>query len=123
VAKSRDVEVLEGKSSFIEFGGNLSPLIKSHDQVLSLRFFAFRENRLPFDVKVKDPQSEAVGRIAFMQEAKKQDSPQNPICNLSVALPDNISPDLESEHFHDKYLSLKESGYGNKRLKIPSRIF
>jgi hypothetical protein len=36
VAKSRDVEVLEGKSHFIEFGGNLVPVTKSGDQV---RFF------------------------------------------------------------------------------------
>jgi ankyrin len=33
VAKSRDVEVLEGKSHFIEFGGNLVPVTKSGDQV------------------------------------------------------------------------------------------
>lgn len=34
VAKSRDVEVLEGKSHFIEFGGNLVPVTKSGDQVI-----------------------------------------------------------------------------------------
>jgi hypothetical protein len=33
VAKSRDVEVLEGKSHFIEFGGNLVPVTKSGEQV------------------------------------------------------------------------------------------
>ena len=36
VAKSRDVEVLEGKSHFIEFGGNLVPVTKSGDQVSQL---------------------------------------------------------------------------------------
>ena len=41
VAKSRDVEVLEGKHHFVEFGGNLVPVTKSGDQ-LSLRFWAFR---------------------------------------------------------------------------------
>ena len=44
VAKSRDVEVLEAKSHFVEFGGNLVPVTKSGEQ-LSLRFYAFRENR------------------------------------------------------------------------------
>ena len=44
VAKSRDVEVLEAKSHFVEFGGNLVPVTKSGEQ-LSLRFHAFRENR------------------------------------------------------------------------------
>ena len=62
-------QVLEGKSNFVEFGGNLVPVTKSGDQ-LSLRFFAFRENRLPFNVKIKDPHSEPMGRIAFMKEPK-----------------------------------------------------
>ena len=77
IAKSRDVEVLEGKSHFVEMGGNLVPVTKSGDQ-LSLRFYAFRENRLPFNVRVKDPNSEPLGRIAFMKEPKntsRQDSP------------------------------------------------
>jgi len=52
VAKSRDVEVLEAKSHFLEFGGNLVPVAKSGEQ-LSLRFYAFRENRLPFVVSLK----------------------------------------------------------------------
>ena len=46
----------------MEFGGNLVPVTKSGDQ-LSLRFYAFRENRLPFNVRVKDPNSEPLGRI------------------------------------------------------------
>ena len=41
VAKSRDVEVLEGKSHFIEFGGNLVPITKSGDQVSF--FFALQQ--------------------------------------------------------------------------------
>ena len=36
IAKSRDVEVLEGKSHFVELAGNLVPVTKSGDQ-LSLR--------------------------------------------------------------------------------------
>ena len=88
-------QVLEGKSHFVEFGGNLVPVTKSGDQ-LSLRFFAFRENRIPFNVKVKDPHSEPMGRVAFMKEPKgsRGDAPQTPICNLNVALPDNITPDV-----------------------------
>merc|ERR1712008_206978 len=75
IAKSRDVEVLEGKSHFVELAGNLVPVTKSGDQ-LSLRFYAFRENRLPFNVRVKDPNSEPLGRIAFTKEPKnnRQDS-------------------------------------------------
>jgi len=120
VAKSRDVEVLEGKSHFIEFGGNLVPITKSGDQ-LSLRFFAFRENRIPFNVKVKDPHSEPMGRVAFMKEPKgsRGDAPQTPICNLNVALPDNITPDVPGlgdtdslAAIQNKYSFLRDQGYG-----------
>ena len=120
VAKSRDVEVLEGKSHFIEFGGNLVPITKSGDQ-LSLRFFAFRENRIPFNVKVKDPHSEPMGRVAFMKEPKgsRGDAPQTPICNLNVALPDNITPDVPGigdtdslSAIQNKYSFLRDQGYG-----------
>lgn len=69
VAKSRDVEVLEGKPQFIEFAGNLVPITKSGEQ-LQFSFRAFRENRLPFSVRVKDQHAEAVGRCLFMREPK-----------------------------------------------------
>lgn len=69
VAKSRDVEVLEGKTQYLEFAGNLIPVTKSGDQ-LAFNFYAFRENRLPFTVRVKDPNAESVGRVAFMRQPK-----------------------------------------------------
>lgn len=69
VAKSRDVEVLEGKLQYIEFAGNLVPITKSGEQ-LSFSFRAFRENRLPFTVRVKDQHAEAVSRCLFMKEPK-----------------------------------------------------
>ena len=89
---------------------------------MSLRFYAFRENRLPFSVKVKDPHSEALGRIAFLREPKtiRQETPQNPICNLNVALPDNITPEpgvpteVDVEAIQNKYTFLREAGYGKK---------
>ena len=117
IAKSRDVEVLEGKSHFVEFGGNLVPVTKSGDQ-LSLRFYAFRENRLPFNVRVKDPNSDPVGRIAFMKEPKssKQDVPQSPICNLNLALPEKITPEPsmieDTADIMNKVSFLREAGYG-----------
>lgn len=69
VAKSRDVEVLEGKLQYIEFAGNLVPITKSGEQ-LQFSFRAFRENRLPFSVRVKDQHAEAVSRCLFMREPK-----------------------------------------------------
>lgn len=73
VAKSRDVEVLEGKLQYIEFAGNLVPITKSGEQ-LSFSFRAFRENRLPFTVRVKDQHAEAVSRCLFMKESKVRHS-------------------------------------------------
>lgn len=92
IAKSRDVEVLESKAQFLEFAGNLTPVTKSGEQ-LYLMFNAFRENRLPFTVRVKDLGQEPVGRIAFMRDSRriKSDQPQQPICTLNINLPEDIS--------------------------------
>ncbi|XP_071051754.1 ankyrin-3-like [Onthophagus taurus] len=91
VAKSRDVEVLEGKPQYIEFAGNLVPITKSGEP-LQFSFRAFRENRLPFSVRVKDQHAEAIGRCLFMREPKvaKGEPPQQPICILNIVLPDDI---------------------------------
>lgn len=97
VAKSRDVEVLEDKPQYIEFAGNLVPITKSGEQ-LSFSFRAFRENRLPFSVRVKDQHAEAVSRCLFMRESKlpKGEPPQQPICILNIVLPDDIVVDTIS---------------------------
>ncbi|EDV97423.1 GH16856 [Drosophila grimshawi] len=94
VAKSRDVEVLEGKPQYIEMAGNLVPVTKSGDQ-LQLQFKAFRENRLPFTVRVKDQHADIVGRTLFMKEPKvaKGEPPQQPICILNIVLPEAVIPD------------------------------
>jgi hypothetical protein len=63
------LQVLEGKPQYVEFAGNLVPVTKSGDQ-LQLGFRAFKENRLPFTVRVKDPHADTVGRILFMREPK-----------------------------------------------------
>jgi ankyrin len=99
VAKSRDVEVLEGKLQYLEFAGNLVPVTKSGEQ-LSLTFQAFRENRLPFVMRVKDSNQDPLGRIAFMRESRKvrTEQPQVPICNLNIELPD-ICRDLSPNDF------------------------
>uniref|UniRef100_A0AAR5P4H9 Death domain-containing protein n=1 Tax=Dendroctonus ponderosae TaxID=77166 RepID=A0AAR5P4H9_DENPD len=110
VAKSRDVEVLEGKSQYIEFAGNLVPITKSGEQ-LQFSFRAFRENRLPFSVRVKDQHAEAVGRCLFMREAKilKGEPPQQPICILNIVLPDDIVTDT---------ISLTDSESGKRHMYL-----
>lgn len=49
--------------------GNLAPIAKSGEQ-LRLRFFAFRENRLAFLVRLREATSDAVGRIIFMRDSR-----------------------------------------------------
>ncbi len=96
MAKSRDVEVLEGKQQWIEMAGNLAPVMKSGEQ-LRLKFIAFKENRLPFLVRLRDANGDAVGRIIFQRESKSsQKADQAPVCNLNIVLPDQIMPDEPS---------------------------
>lgn len=94
VAKSRDVEVLENKVQYLELAGNLIPVTKSGEQ-LQFPFKAFRENRLPFSVRVKDQHADTVGRALFMREPKvaKGEQPQQPICCLNIVLPEDIIPE------------------------------
>lgn len=94
VAKSRDVEVLENKIQYLELAGNLVAVTKSGDQ-LQFPFKAFKENRLPFSVRVKDQHADTVGRCLFMREPKiaKGEQAQSPICILNIVLPEDIIPD------------------------------
>ncbi|XP_067324757.1 ankyrin-2 isoform X9 [Anolis sagrei] len=87
VARSRDVEVLEGKPIFVDCFGNLVPLIKSGQHHI-FSFYAFKENRLPLFVKVRDSTQEACGRLSFMKEPKStRGLVHQAICNLNITLP------------------------------------
>lgn len=107
VAKSRDVEVLEGKPQYTEFAGNLVPVTKSGEQ-LQIPFKAFRENRLPFNVRVKDLHADTVGRALFMREPRvaKGEQPQQPICILNIVLPEKILAENSADEYREtKYLA------------------
>ncbi|XP_056421066.1 ankyrin-2 isoform X5 [Hyla sarda] len=87
VARSRDVEVLEGKPIYVDCFGNLVPLIKSGQHHI-FSFYAFKENRLPLFVKVRDTTQEPCGRLSFMKEPKSSRGlVQQAICNLNITLP------------------------------------
>ncbi|XP_046435900.1 ankyrin-3-like isoform X20 [Neodiprion fabricii] len=117
VAKSRDVEVLEGKTQYMEFAGNLIPVLKSGEQ-LQLPFRAFKENRVPFTARVKDPDAaDTVGRIMFMSEPKvpKGEPSQTPLCTLNILLPEKISPEgatseLDLLELSKNYSFLRDGG-------------
>ncbi|XP_056221559.1 ankyrin-3-like isoform X40 [Seriola aureovittata] len=87
VARSKDIEVLEGRPIYVDCYGNLAPLAKAGQQLV-LNFYAFKENRLPFCVKVRDPSQEACGRLTFLKECKTiKGLPQTAVCNLNITLP------------------------------------
>ncbi|XP_048364872.1 ankyrin-2 isoform X5 [Sphaerodactylus townsendi] len=87
VARSRDVEVLEGKPIYVDCFGNLVPLTKSGQHHI-FSFYAFKENRLPLFVKVRDTTQEPCGRLSFMKEPKSSRGlVHQAICNLNITLP------------------------------------
>ncbi|XP_077114951.1 ankyrin-3 isoform X38 [Ranitomeya variabilis] len=87
VARSKDIEVLEGKPIHLDCYGNLAPLTKGGQQLV-FNFYAFKENRLPFSVKVRDPSQEPCGRLSFLKEPKTTKGlPQTAVCNLNITLP------------------------------------
>ncbi|XP_053559555.1 ankyrin-2 isoform X15 [Bombina bombina] len=97
VARSRDVEVLEGKPIYVDCFGNLIPLIKSGQHHI-FSFYAFKENRLPLFVKVRDTTQEPCGRLSFMKEPKSSRGlVYQAICNLNITLPQYNKGTLTSE--------------------------
>lgn len=87
VARSKDIEVLEGKPIYVDCYGNLAPLTKAGQQLV-FNFYAFKENRLPFCVKVRDSSQEPCGRLSFLRELKTSKGlAQTAICNLNITLP------------------------------------
>ncbi|XP_064272175.1 ankyrin-2 isoform X44 [Passer domesticus] len=97
VARSRDVEVLEGKPIYVDCFGNLVPLTKSGQHHI-FSFFAFKENRLPLFVKVRDSTQEPCGRLSFMKEPKStRGLVHQAICNLNITLPIYTKVDMTSE--------------------------
>uniref|UniRef100_A0A1B6D724 Death domain-containing protein n=3 Tax=Clastoptera arizonana TaxID=38151 RepID=A0A1B6D724_9HEMI len=110
---------MEGKSIFIEFAGNLVPVAKTGEP-LELKFRAFHENRLPFTVRVRDPEEKCMARILFMPEPKvaRGEPTLIPVCTLNISLPQEIMNEttLSERQLYivDKNCSfLKDNGLGN----------
>ncbi|VUZ46635.1 unnamed protein product [Hymenolepis diminuta] len=108
VAASNEIEVVDNRPTWLEATGNLVPVCKVDDQ-LRLHFNAFRENRLAFPVRIKDPQLEPSGKLAFVRDPRPGSVaemkpmlqeiggtaitdalPVRPICGLDVVLPTEI---------------------------------
>ncbi|XP_054609889.1 ankyrin-2b isoform X2 [Dunckerocampus dactyliophorus] len=124
VARSRDVEVLEGKPIYADCYGNLVPLIKSgHHHVF--RFFAFKENQLTLFIKIRDNTQELCGRLCFMKEPRTYWSHgQNGVCNLNITLPSyckesDSDQDDEANTTLQKYQTVAETS--DIRRSTPNR--
>ncbi|XP_031688396.1 ankyrin-2 isoform X28 [Oncorhynchus kisutch] len=114
VARSRDVEVLEGKPIYADCFDNLVPLTKSGQHHL-FSFFAFKENRLALFIKIRDNTQDPCGRLSFLKEPRSYRSlAHNAICNLNITLPSysKISRTLE------KLDSQHEAERKEERLEI-----
>ncbi|CAB1351827.1 unnamed protein product, partial [Coregonus sp. 'balchen'] len=112
VARSRDVEVLEGKPIYADCFGNLVPLTKSGQHHL-FSFFAFKENRLALFIKIRDNTQDPCGRLSFMKEPRSYRSlAHNAICNLNITLPSyskESDSDQEAEEEMTKTLRRRQS--------------
>uniref|UniRef100_A0A287DF52 Ankyrin-1 n=1 Tax=Ictidomys tridecemlineatus TaxID=43179 RepID=A0A287DF52_ICTTR len=86
VARSRDIEVLEGMPLFAELSGNLVPVKKAAQQ-RSFHFQSFRENRLAIPVKVRDSSREPGGFLSFLRKAMKYEDTQHILCHLNITMP------------------------------------
>ncbi|KAK6468344.1 ankyrin-1-like isoform X3 [Huso huso] len=87
VARSRDIEVLEGMPLHLECSGNLIPVRKATQQPRSFSFQAFRDNRLLVSVKVRDSSKDPSGFLSFLRKPTKYEDSQHVLCNLNITMP------------------------------------
>ncbi|XP_051918134.1 ankyrin-2-like isoform X23 [Hippocampus zosterae] len=120
VARSRDVEVLEGKPIYADCCGNFVPLTKSGQHHL-FSFFAFKENRLTLFIKIRDNTQELCGRLCFLKEPRSYRSlAHSAVCNLNITLPSYCK---ESDSDQDEEINTAQErcvndGSHNKRASI-----
>ncbi|XP_030305968.1 ankyrin-2 isoform X5 [Calypte anna] len=121
VARSRDVEVLEGKPIYVDCFGNLVPLTKSGQHHI-FSFFAFKENRLPLFVKVRDTTQEPCGRLSFMKEPKStRGLVHQAICNLNITLPIYIK-ESDSDQEPEEVEMASEKNQQHDRERTEERL-
>lgn len=93
IAKSKEVEVINGHSIYIDLqSSNLQTIMKSNEQ-LTLTFRAFKENRLPCVVRIRDQDQEASGRLIFAKDNGKLTSIQR---TTSITLTNGQASSLSS---------------------------
>ncbi|XP_066090421.1 ankyrin-2 isoform X37 [Saccopteryx bilineata] len=122
VARSRDVEVLEGKPIYVDCFGNLVPLTKSGQHHI-FSFFAFKENRLPLFVKVRDTTQEPCGRLSFMKEPKStRGLVHQAICNLNITLPVYIKESESDQEQEEEVDMTSEKNQQAEQERMEERL-
>ncbi|XP_053559560.1 ankyrin-2 isoform X20 [Bombina bombina] len=122
VARSRDVEVLEGKPIYVDCFGNLIPLIKSGQHHI-FSFYAFKENRLPLFVKVRDTTQEPCGRLSFMKEPKSSRGlVYQAICNLNITLPQYNKESESDQELEDEGTLTSEKTLQEDQQRTEQRL-
>uniref|UniRef100_M4ATX6 Ankyrin 1 n=1 Tax=Xiphophorus maculatus TaxID=8083 RepID=M4ATX6_XIPMA len=124
VARSRDIEVMEGMPLHLECSGNLVPVRKATQQPRCFSFQAFRDNRLPVSVKVRDSSKEPTGFLSFLRKSTKYEDSQQVLCNLNITMPPCIkiigSEDrrrtLTPLALRERYSALNEPALGKRQL-------
>ncbi|XP_036097721.1 ankyrin-2 isoform X8 [Molossus molossus] len=122
VARSRDVEVLEGKPIYVDCFGNLVPLTKSGQHHI-FSFFAFKENRLPLFVKVRDSTQEPCGRLSFMKEPKStRGLVHQAICNLNITLPVYVKESESDQEQEEEIDMTSEKNQQDEQEQMEERL-
>ncbi|XP_072213310.1 ankyrin-1 isoform X3 [Excalfactoria chinensis] len=120
VARSRDIEVVEGMPLHVELSGNLVP-IKKATQSRTFLFQSFQENRLAIPIKVRDSSREASGSLSFLRKAMKYEDLQHVLCHLNISIPPCTKGSSTEERrrtltplsLRERYSILSESSFGS----------
>ncbi|XP_015738591.1 ankyrin-1 isoform X2 [Coturnix japonica] len=120
VARSRDIEVVEGMPLHVELSGNLVP-IKKATQSRTFLFQSFQENRLAIPFKVRDSSREASGSLSFLRKAMKYEDLQHVLCHLNISIPPCTKGSSTEERrrtltplsLRERYSILSESSFGS----------
>ncbi|XP_042742206.1 ankyrin-1 isoform X7 [Lagopus leucura] len=120
VARSRDIEVVEGMPLHVELSGNLVP-VKKATQSRTFLFQSFRENRLALPIKVRDSSREASGSLSFLRKAMKYEDLQHVLCHLNISIPPCTKGSGTEERrrtltplsLRERYSILSESSFGS----------
>uniref|UniRef100_A0AAR2JTD2 Ankyrin 1, erythrocytic a n=1 Tax=Pygocentrus nattereri TaxID=42514 RepID=A0AAR2JTD2_PYGNA len=129
VARSRDIEVMEGMPLHLECSGNLVPMRKATQQPRCFSFQAFRDNRLPVSVKVRDSSKDPAGFLSFLRKSTKYEDSQQVLCNLNITMPPCIKivggedrrRTLTPLALRERYSALNEPSMGKTSMSAMER--